>query len=159
MNLARHRINKRKKELRSRENGVSIKWGNGLPFKFVHLAALVGKQHDISSLFSSSFHSLSHSLHSASYSRNGLYSSVHKAQLQMPPDPLSLFIPGQSKTKIHVVNLASCDITSVGDCMMTIIRMGKNRLRLLLVLNYFSCKTLVSTLCDKLVYQHIKSQN
>lgn len=39
--------------------------------------------------------------------------------IQMPPDPLRLFIPGQSKTKIHTVNLASCDVTSVSmydDC-------------------------------------------
>lgn len=35
---------------------------------------------------------------------------LHKRQsLHMPPDPLRLFIPGQCKTKIHVVSLASWD--------------------------------------------------
>lgn len=43
--------------------------------------------------------------------------------------------------------------------MMTVVRKGKIRLRLLLVLNDFSYKTLVSTLCDKLLYEHMKSQN
>lgn len=33
--------------------------------------------------------------------------------LQMPPDPLRLFIPGPSKTKIHIVELASHGVTSV----------------------------------------------
>lgn len=84
MNLARHRINKEKKELRSNENGLNVNWGNGLLSKYVHLAALTGKQCDISSLFFffffPSFHSLSHSFHSASYSRNGLYSSAQKAE-------------------------------------------------------------------------------
>lgn len=78
--------------------------------------------------------------------------------LQMPPYPLRLFIPGQSKSKIITV-MCICDVTSVRGSMMTTIRMGKNRLRLLLVLNYFSCKTLASTVCDKLLYEHIKSQN
>lgn len=82
-----------------------------------------------------------------------------RRSLQIPLDPLRLFIPGQSKTKIHIVNLVCCDVTSVRDCMITIIRMGKNRLRLLLVFNYFSCITLVSTLGDKLLYEHMKGQN
>lgn len=113
MNLARHRINEEKKELRSSENGLNVNWGNGLLSKYVHLAALAGKQCDISSLFFFFFflHFIPCPiLFTLPAIREMDFIHLHKRQsLHMPPDPLRLFIPGQCKTKIHVVSLASWD--------------------------------------------------
>lgn len=101
MNLARHRINKKKKELRSSENGLNINWGNGLLSKYVHLAALAGKQRDVSSLFFFSPHFIPCPiLFTLPATREMDFIHLHKRRsLQMPPDPLRLFIPGNAKLK------------------------------------------------------------
>lgn len=158
MNLARHRINKEKKELRSSENGLNINWRNELLSKYVHLAALVGKQRDVSSLFFFLNFFPCPILFTLPASQEMDFFHLHKRRsLQIPPDSLKLFIPGQCKIRIHIVSLASWG--QLWMHVVVICRTGESRWRLLLLLNDFSCVRLVGSLCDKLQYEHRKSQN
>lgn len=152
MNFARHRINKRKKEL-----GV-VKMASALTGEMDCPSCLSIWQHLWASNMTFPLSFLLHFIPCPilctlpTIQEMDFIHLCTRHSIQMSPDPLRLSIPGQSKTKIHIV------MSHLWVCMMTIIRMGKIRLRLLLVLNYFSCKTLVSPPCDKLLYNFKKPE-